>query len=652
MPGFPLMAFGAGLGRFAEQYAQQQEQRQRNAMTMLTLAKYQQELQELQDKRAGKAAEWELLRGGGGTGSGQGFLPLSPTLMPAPTGGGVGFPMASPPPAPARAPSYGATGEYGVGGIAPGMRELAQIAPQIRQAAPWSGTMTDAPPDALAAIEASGAPGTRPGWAPGGPVGSMNAAGIRDATMPTIPPRSAAGFGAPQQMAQGQPSGAQEPPAGGAPPDLQKMLDAVPKPDLRDQTNQAAIAAKIEQAYGNRIPPTQKLEIFNREIDRAKLAEADRAKLAMKDYDTRLQATLETWKEQNTRAGRALEGGDLVVVDGKLIRQKGGVAQPVMAGGQPVTGATRLPSPSETEAASKNIEITGPDGKEIFKGAAHKVPGAQPGQTSWIDDRTQERIIAPDGSEITVRGEGGEGKQAAAMLIRLTSAANEAKRQIPNISRASMGATTSWFQGIQSDTGKDLSEGVRRSLANKITPQEEQVMSVLGRGVGRSLASLETAGAATGLIALTQSMQANMPAKGDTKLVSLLKLAEMRQIAEQGIESAIAAPAVGSKQEALLRSVQEELHKAIPYSVADVLDLMLKPGKDTYQTFAAKLGLGQKGTRPGAAAAPGAPAGASVRPGAAAAYRVGETIDVGGKRYRVTRIDPAKPDDPEIEEVK
>lgn len=608
MAGFPLMAFGAGLGQWAEARQRQQEAQARNMMLQLTLSKYRQEQQDRADKLAGARAEMDFPAPGGSA-----IGPVNPLGAVTPSSPfGSGLPAAS-----SMGPSELAPGFARGQPSDPGLQQLAQIAPALRQpAAPWSGTMTDAAPDAMASLAASGAPGTAPGWAPGGPVGSMNAAGVQDAEMPTVPPRSGdRSFGAPQQTAQATPSQAAPSPAaapagGGAPQDLQKLLDAVPKPDLRDQTNQQAIKDRVKKAYPV-LPPTQQLEIFKHERDNAKLAEADRAKLAMKDYDTRLQAALETWKEQNTRAGRALEGGDLIVVDGKLVRQKGGTAAPVMAGGQPVAGATRLPSPSETEAASTNIKITGPDGKDIFEGAAHKAPGAQARQTSWIDDRTQERIVAPEGSEITIKGQGDPGKQAATMLIRLTGAANEAKLQISNIARASSGSTTSWFQGIQSETGKDLSAGVRRTLGNYITPQEEQVMSVLGRGIGRSLATLETAGAATGLVALQQSMQGNMPAKGDTKLVALMKLAEMRQIAEQGIESAIAAPAVGSKQKALLRSVQKALHEAVPYTVADVIDLIQKPGKDTYQSFAAKLGLG----KPKGSADPGAaPAGAAAGP--------------------------------------
>lgn len=48
MPGFPLMAFGAGLGKFAEQYAQQQAQRERTQMLQMQLQNYQQQQQDRQ----------------------------------------------------------------------------------------------------------------------------------------------------------------------------------------------------------------------------------------------------------------------------------------------------------------------------------------------------------------------------------------------------------------------------------------------------------------------------------------------------------------------------------------------------------------------------------------------------------------------------
>jgi tail lysozyme len=253
-------------------------------------------------------------------------------------------------------------------------------------------------------------------------------------------------------------------------------------------------------------------------------------------------------------------------------------------------GAQKLGGPGVPDKGHRNVEVTDGEGKKIFSGAAHRQG------EDWIADKDNKPIVVPeDGNILIGSASGGQGRQAAAQMVRLTSAANEARRQIGNVARASLGATTSWFQGIQSESGRSLSEGLRRSLANEITPRDEQVMSTLGRGIGRSLASLETAGAATGLVNLQQNMQQLMPAKGDDVAAALTKIAEMRQIAEQGIESAMAAPSVGDAQKKLLQEVRDDIVKAVPYTVGDVLNLIQDPGADTYASFAAKIGLGTKG---------------------------------------------------------
>jgi hypothetical protein len=142
-----------------------------------------------------------------------------------------------------------------------------------------------------------------------------------------------------------------------------------------------------------------------------------------------------------------------------------------------------------------------------------------------------------------------------------------------------------------------LVEGLSRTLANEITPRDAQFMSTLGRGLSRSLASLETAGAATGMVGLTQTMEGLIPAKGDTVETSLLKIAEMRQIAEQAIESASVSPAVAQapQMRKLLGQIKEDIAKAVPYTVAQVLEMVQDPSEQTYGEFAKSIGLGVPG---------------------------------------------------------
>ena len=53
--------------------------------------------------------------------------------------------------------------------------------------------------------------------------------------------------------------------------------------------------------------------------------------------------------------------------------------------------------------------------------------------------------------------------------------------------------------------------------------------------------------------------------------------------------------------------------------------------------------------RPGAV--PPAPGQAPAAPTTTPKYAVGQQIVIGGKKYKVTKIDPNNPDDPDVEEI-
>jgi tail lysozyme len=325
-------------------------------------------------------------------------------------------------------------------------------------------------------------------------------------------------------------------------------------------------------------------EDFQREMEAIRERAAEKRDIRTEDRAEKRDTRAEDRAEKRDKRTADRQPGTILETDEgpKRIRPGSNTGEPIDIGGAHVIGA------KGGERASKNVQVTGEDGKTIFHGSAHQGPGG-----GWISDKDQTVIDVPDTANIEILGQGGQGRQAAAQMVRLTSGANEARRQIANVAKMTKGTTTSWFQGLQSETGSGLTDGLRRTLANAVTPRDQQMMSVLGRGIGRSLATLETAGAGTGLVALQQSMQQTMPEAGDDVETTLMKIAEMRQIAEQGIESAIAAPALGEKQRVLLEAVRDDIKKAVPWTVPDVIDMVQKPGEESYRSFAAKIGLGQ-----------------------------------------------------------
>lgn len=380
---------------------------------------------------------------------------------------------------------------------------------------------------------------------------------------------------------------------------IQSAAQTIP-PQVYGQMSVTALARKIEEANPSADPIVKMMAL---ETGMKLLAPSERTNLQMLMMQNRqdFQRDMAVMRDQMIRdrkSDQPAAAGLEVLTDPSNQQQylyDKVNRRATTLSGEPYTpgGAQKITGGGAGKISSQNIKVTDAEGKTVFSGSAHQRPGAD-GQTSWINDANQQRIEVPEGGSLSIAGKGDPGKQAAAQMVRLTTAANESRRQIANVARAAAGSTRSWFQGIQAETGSGLREGLGRALANQLTPRDEQFMSVLGLGLGRSLAGLETAGAATGLVNLQKTMQELTPQKGDTVETSLLKIAEMRQIAEQGIESAIAAPAVQDEQRKLLRSVMADIQKAVPWTVADVLDLTQNPGDETYSSFAAKIGLGGK----------------------------------------------------------
>ena len=274
MAGFPLMAFGAGLGQWAEARQRQQALDRQNHMLELTLSKYRDELAE----RGFKNEASDALSGIDISSILSGMKPAGP----APAEGGSsrapfapfsagGLPASSSVKPPAL--DYGAPGEYGVGQGSPlptsreGLlgtvdnRWLASNMPTgglangpapSAGALPWTNTM------APASAEISG---------PG-------AGGANTPLTPNLPPARGLAPNAPQQMAQAQPGRQQAspvpglnipPPAQFDPGDIARAIRRA-DPKITPQGFRIAMEAAQKQlvaAYKQRFDLWQKMYDFN-----------------------------------------------------------------------------------------------------------------------------------------------------------------------------------------------------------------------------------------------------------------------------------------------------------------------------------------------------------------------------------------------------
>jgi hypothetical protein len=180
---------------------------------------------------------------------------------------------------------------------------------------------------------------------------------------------------------------------------------------------------------------------------------------------------------------------------------------------------------------------------------------------------------------------GSGGMQAAQQMNRVTAAANLLSAELTNMSELPAMSTASIFQGVEALPGKHPGEAIKRSMAAAITPEDSTDLITSFQGVARAVAALETSGAATGLVGLTESARAYQPAATDTVGNIMRKFATLRQILERGLESSAAAKGVTDEQRALYEKIKKEVAQAVPFTVEDVTKLRRGDGETYKQLF-------------------------------------------------------------------
>lgn len=161
------------------------------------------------------------------------------------------------------------------------------------------------------------------------------------------------------------------------------------------------------------------------------------------------------------------------------------------------------------------------------------------------------------------------GKQAETQTTALRGAANEAVASLKNLTELPISATSGAFMGVQYHTPEGLADALKRGIARSFTPQESRDLFITFSGLGRSLATLEAQGRASGLVGLSGQMDRLMPQSGDSPLTVMRDYAEIRQIIERSVESA----KVNSRNPdstKLFDKILEETRDAVPFSVHDI----------------------------------------------------------------------------------
>jgi len=363
---------------------------------------------------------------------------------------------------------------------------------------------------------------------------------------------------------------------------LQKAMQPV-DPSLYGRLSVSALAQQIEKANPG-ADPTVKMLALERGMKLLAPEEQLRTQQYMMQNRAEIQLGMLEMREaligERGTAGRIVTDAEGRSFDvdrrgvGHPIRDESGN---VIGGIKPLTGgAAKTPT---------NVKVTDDSGKVLYSGAAQPQPDGS--------FRKPDGSALPEGT-VTLASKSGEGagRLSETQNQRLMIGGNQVSLALRNLSEMPEGATLGIFQGLGQERGDALSEAVKRTLANTASPQSTQTMAAVTRGLSRGLATIEAAGAAQGLVGLSQQMIGELPAEGDSNLTILTKLADMRQIVEGAYEVMGKSDRISPDQKKQMQVTLDRIRKAIPYTVEDVIKLASNPDEKTISDFARGQGLG------------------------------------------------------------
>ncbi|HXE51253.1 MAG TPA: hypothetical protein VN663_22940 [Ramlibacter sp.] len=239
--------------------------------------------------------------------------------------------------------------------------------------------------------------------------------------------------------------------------------------------------------------------------------------------------------------------------------------------------------------ASKEFVIRDAQGKEV-----ERVMGRESmrGENKIVRTDNNQPIQLQPGQTIHSAPPGSEGRQAASQANRLIGATSELAASLKNLVELPIDSNAGAFMGLQSIQPDSLKAAIGRVAATHLVGEQALAVTQQFTGLQRQLATIESQGAAQGLVGLTTANNVLVPQKGWSGTAVMRSYAEIRQIAEANIRAMLSSDAVKEPQKELLRNLQKEIEKAVPYSVHDVNQLAFggkKKFKESVNTFAERM---------------------------------------------------------------
>jgi hypothetical protein len=154
---------------------------------------------------------------------------------------------------------------------------------------------------------------------------------------------------------------------------------------------------------------------------------------------------------------------------------------------------------------------------------------------------------------------------------RIMGSAVQGAQAIQNITELPIGAT-SGFLGVNAHPGTGIFSAPFSALKQKATSQEVQDYNTMTLGLKRNLAAIESMGLSPPG-SLTEGMDAVIMREGDTNLTKLRRLAEARQVVENGLTVPLNDPAIPDVLKGVMRATIDKTKEAVPYTQHDITEL-------------------------------------------------------------------------------
>lgn len=153
-------------------------------------------------------------------------------------------------------------------------------------------------------------------------------------------------------------------------------------------------------------------------------------------------------------------------------------------------------------------------------------------------------------------------------ITNLLNGAVNGAADLKNIVELPYGSNTGIF-GIGQVPGHSILQATTDDLRNRLSSQEVMNYNTSIAGLQRSLAFIENSGYMPNAT-FTKSMDSIVARDGDTQSVMLHKLAQIRQIMEQGTKVTLANPNIPDEMKEQVTAALEEAKQAVPFTFHDV----------------------------------------------------------------------------------